>query len=1296
MAQSTRVSILGKDTIVVGYNLVDNLVKEVLTDLPSSTYVIVTDTHLADLHLNSFVTAFASHTAATDASSSTRLLSYVVPPGEASKSRHTKAAIEDWMLEAKCTRDTVVLALGGGVIGDMVGFVAATFMRGIKIVQIPTTLLSMVDSSIGGKTAIDTPNGKNLVGAFWQPSRIFVDLAFLETLPEREFINGMAEIIKTAAFWDEKEFERLEKNVVEFTTAFKNRNAKTGHVDLSSIKQVLHDLVVGSIKVKAYVVTADEREGGLRNILNFGHSIGHAYEAILTPQILHGECVAIGMVKEAELSRYLGLLSDSAVARLTKILVAYGLPISVNDSIIRERTHNRATPVDQLIKIMAVDKKNVGSKKMIVLLTAIGKTFEPKASAVSDDAIKFILAPDALLDSAGLAKDAKIDVIPPGSKSITNRALILAALSSGVTNLYNLLRSDDTEHMMNALSNLSGANFAWKTGKSGEDVLQVSGHSGNIIASGDDIFLGNSGTSSRFLAAVVTLAKSSAKADNVVLTGNARMKQRPIGALVDALKSNGAHIDYLETVGSLPIRVEADKHLEGGRVELAATVSSQYVSALLMAAPYASSPITLALVGGKPVSQPYIDMTITMMRSFGVDVTRSKTEENTYVIPSQAYVAPAEYVIESDASSATYPLAFAAITGTTVTVPNIGSSSLQGDAKFAVDVLRPMGCEVVQTETSTTVTGPSRGTTAAGQLRSLPLVDMEPMTDAFLTASVLAAVATGTTQIIGIANQRVKECDRIAAMVHELTKFGVRARELPDGIEIEGRGSASVLQVPEDGVWTYDDHRVAMSFSLLAVVAPGKVLIKERRCVEKTWPGWWDTLNTTFKVSLAGSEHATDQQQLSIKTKQANNGRSIIVIGMRGAGKTYFGGLIAEALGLKFEDLDWSLENATGKTIAEIIKDQGWQGFRQLELDVLRQSVTDRAYGFTFACGGGIVETPEARDILTKYISDGGIVINVHRDVKLIMEYLSVDKTRPSYVDDLFSVWQRREQWYSECSNFLIYNSELENDNQITKIRKSLKATLQLITGVSTVHDDILRKQRSFFVCLTFPDVTIAMPDIDQLTQGSDLIELRVDLLQSAPNKSTPSLAYVQEQVGIIRKHTSVPILFTVRTISQGGAFPNEAVDDAIELLLGALKLGVEYLDVELNWPESVINQVVAARGFTKLIASNHDFTGSWKWDGPEWQAAWQQVESSANWADAVKFVGFANEGLDNYKLENFRSTHTSKPFIAINMGKKGQLSRVLNRLLTPVTHPLLPAKAAPGQISVDQIVQAAELIGDD
>lgn len=194
-------------------------------------------------------------------------------------------------------------------LASLAGFVAATFMRGIPVIQLPTTLLAMVDSSIGGKTAVDTPGGKNLVGAFWQPKRIYADLEYLRTLPEREFVGGLAEVIKTAGFWSEEDFSMLESSseqILEFARG-KGNDPKT--------RDLVRRIIVGSARVKAYVVTNDEREGGLRNILNFGHSVGHAVEAILAPDLLHGECVAIGMVSEVEIARNMGICDQGGVPR---------------------------------------------------------------------------------------------------------------------------------------------------------------------------------------------------------------------------------------------------------------------------------------------------------------------------------------------------------------------------------------------------------------------------------------------------------------------------------------------------------------------------------------------------------------------------------------------------------------------------------------------------------------------------------------------------------------------------------------------------------------------------------------------------------------------------------------------------------------------------------------------------------------------------------------------------------------------------------------------------------------------
>ncbi|KAK2738339.1 3-dehydroquinate dehydratase (3-dehydroquinase) [Myotisia sp. PD_48] len=1283
----TTIKILGRDSIVADFGIWRNHVaQDLLQNCPSSTYILVSDTSIAPLYVPGFLKSFEN--ASASKSPKPRLLTYTIAPGESSKSRQTKASIEDWMLSCQppCGRDTVVIALGGGVIGDLVGFVAATYMRGIKFVQVPTTLLAMVDSSIGGKTAIDTTLGKNLIGAIWQPQKIYLDMEFLNTLPEREFINGMAEVIKTAAISSEETFKALEDNADTIIAAVKSKNTPE-RPRFSGIQEILKSTILASAAFKADVVSKDEREGGLRNLLNFGHSIGHAIEAILAPQILHGECVAIGMIKEVELSRYLGVLNGVAVARLAKCLTRYGLPTSLDDGRIKRLSAGKQCPVDRLIAFMAVDKKNEGPMKKVVLLSAIGRTHEQQASVVSNEQLKVVLAPSIEV-TPNVPKSLNVECTPPGSKSISNRALVLAALGSGTCRIKNLLHSDDTEVMLNALEALGAATFSWE--EEGE-VLVVNGKGGKLQATTRELFLGNAGTASRFLTTVAALAEKT-DVDFNVLTGNARMKQRPIGDLVDALRSNGVDVEYLERQGCLPLKIPATAGFKGGYINLAATVSSQYVSSLLMCAPYAKEPVTIKLVGGKPISQLYIDMTSAMMKSFGILVEKSATEEHTYHIQRGSYVNPPEYVIESDASSATYPLAVAAISGITCTVPNIGSKSLQGDARFAVDILRPMGCEVIQTDYSTTVTGP-----VDGVLKPLPNVDMEPMTDAFLTASVLAAIARGestnhTTRIYGIANQRVKECNRIKAMKDELAKFGVTCREHEDGIEIDGIKRSS-LKVPVHGVYCYDDHRVAMSFSVLSLATSHPTLILEKECVGKTWPGWWDTLAQTFRVKLDGKQIADSESQVTPELKKSAS--SIFIIGMRGAGKTTSGQWAARSLNRPFIDLDTELETREGISIPQMIEQWGWEGFRDAELRLLKRVMVEKPVGYVFACGGGIVETKEARDLLINYHKTKGNVLLVMRDINKVMEFLQVDQTRPAYVEDMMGVWLRRRPWFQECSNLQYYSQQSEK-GELNPAMTRFTEFLGIVTGKIDHLALMKKKDHSFFVALTLPDLRESADILEAVTFGSDAVELRVDLLKDPSSQSgIPSVDFVAEQISVLRSRVSVPLVYTIRTRSQGGQFPDDAIDSALELYRLASRMGAEFIDLEISFPEDVLQTVSRMKGFSKIIASHHDVEGRLAWNNGSWI---QYYNKAIQYGDVIKLVGVAKSLDDNTALKQFKTWAEQShnlPVIAINMGDKGRLSRMLNSFMTPVSHPKLPFKAAPGQLSARDIRRALSLMGE-
>jgi pentafunctional AROM polypeptide len=575
---------------------------------------------------------------------------------------------------------------------------------------------------------------------------------------------------------------------------------------------------------------------------------------------------------------------------------------------------------------------------------------------------------------------------------------------------------------------------------------------------------------------------------------------------------------------------------------------------------------------------------------------------------------------------------------------------------------------------------------------------MEPMTDAFLTAAVLAAVAQGTennTRIVGIANQRVKECDRIAAMVRELSKFGVLARELEDGIQITGI-DPDQLKSPENGVFCYDDHRIAMSFGVLACVLPSPVLILDKNCVEKTWPNWWDVLEAVFKVPVSGVDHFPKS---ILQHPDTNEKLSIILVGMRGAGKTTMGLLGATILQREFLDLDEELERRMGMTIAQVIDQQGWTGFRQQELKVLENFLQTKQTGYIAACGGGIVETPEAHKVLRQHVQRGGIVIHIHRNINDILAYLHQDKSRPAYeFHSSLETWNRRRLLFTECSSHQYYAHTISDIPpgqtvlDVTEVKESFARFLRVVTGHNL--STIASKPRSYFVALTSPDVS-QIKNLDAVTIGCDAIELRIDLLKEKNSADLfPSVEYVSEQFAILRQASPLPIIFTIRTEGQAGRFPLSSEAAAKKLMLLALSWGVEYLDVELGWSDDTIAEVVASRGFTKLIGSHHDVHGSLSWDEFGWS---EKVTLASKFADIIKLVGSASTLEDNLALERFRHAHLSKstvPLIAINMGRTGQLSRVLNPVLTPISHPSLPAKAAPGQLSLKEINQCLSLIG--
>ena len=426
---------------------------------------------------------------------------------------------------------------------------------------------------------------------------------------------------------------------------------------------------------------------------------------------------------------------------------------------------------------------------------------------------------DVTLEPVGSPFSASIT--PPGSKSLTNRALVLAALADGDSRLENVLFADDTLVMIECLLRLG---FDLHVDR-GSNTVRVRGRGGTIDREAAELFCGNSGTTIRFLTAMCALGRGRFNLDGIP-----RMRQRPIGELTVLLKNLGVRTQYLMEPGFPPVVVHADG-LPGGMARFGGSQSSQYLSAALQVAPYARNEVQIDL-DGPQTSWPYVAMTMRLMDEFGVtpELIRDPNtgQPRRIVVPNDAPYRATDYAIEPDASNASYFLAAAAIhPGAKVTVEGLGKRSLQGDVAFA-DVLHRMGADLVFGGDFITMVGPS-------ELEGID-VDLSAMPDTAQTLAAVALFATGETTIRGLHTLRVKETDRIAAVVNELTKLGADVAVEDDDLTIRPPAGGRVRPAAVD---TYDDHRMAMSFALAATRAPG-VTIREAECVNKTYPRYFE------------------------------------------------------------------------------------------------------------------------------------------------------------------------------------------------------------------------------------------------------------------------------------------------------------------------------------------------------------------------------------------------------------------------------------------------------------------------
>ena len=419
------------------------------------------------------------------------------------------------------------------------------------------------------------------------------------------------------------------------------------------------------------------------------------------------------------------------------------------------------------------------------------------------------------LEITPLERPVDATVRVPGSKSVTNRAFMVAALADGPSTIHNPLMSDDSYWLMDALVRLGfpvGADHA-------EGITTIQGQKGIILEKDVDLFVGNAGTAARFLPPVLALGEGPYRVDGVP-----RMRERPVEDLVEAMRRLGAGVEYAGEEGRFPL-ILGGGGLRGGVAKVRGSKSSQFLSGLLMAAPYSAGEVVLEVEGGL-VSRPYVGITVEVMNTFGVEVEVGEGYGRFAVSPG-SYRARS-YAIEPDASGASYFMAAAAVTGGRVEIPGLGAGSMQGDMRFT-EVLEEMGCDVQMRADSVAVRGPER-------LRGVE-VDMNAFSDTMMTLAAIAPFATSPTTIENVGHTRYQETDRISAVGTELTRLGIRVEEWRDGLRIEpGHVNAALVR-------TYCDHRMAMAFAVTGLVTPG-IRIQDPGCVTKTFPDYFQRLGS--------------------------------------------------------------------------------------------------------------------------------------------------------------------------------------------------------------------------------------------------------------------------------------------------------------------------------------------------------------------------------------------------------------------------------------------------------------------
>jgi 3-dehydroquinate synthase/3-phosphoshikimate 1-carboxyvinyltransferase len=783
----------GSYPVEIGVNYLNSTNEHLKKLKCTGKVLIVSDTNVFPLHGETLVKNIKRD--------GYQVRTHIIKAGEESKNLLTVKKIYDQLFEFGISRDDIIIALGGGVVGDITGFSAGTYLRGVKYIQIPTTLLAQVDSSVGGKTGVDTEHGKNQIGMFYQPSAVIIDVKLLVTLNKDTFNDGMAEVIKYGLIKDIELFNLIKENKHETN---------------------LEELIYKCISIKAEIVAKDEKDQGERMLLNFGHTFGHGIEKCGNfSQYTHGNAVAIGMVMAAQLGERMGITKEGTANEIISICKSFDLPTESNENI------------KSIMEAVLTDKKMSGASIRLILLKSIGESLIHHIR-VSD--LSKLMSNDLIVEPKHLK--GMIEAIP--SKSFLHRALICAGLSKGESTISNVIFSEDiiaTIEAMRAIGakiEINGENLIIEGIFSGKEIdlsSSESRHNNEISQTLDDkcirINCNESGSTLRFLIPIIAALGFKAE-----LIGKGRLPLRPINTYYKIFDESG--ISYSHPEGkSLPLKL--DGKLKSGNYKILGDVSSQYITGLLLALPICDGNSTLEILPPFE-SRAYVDITISVMKAFGIKLIEEiENNISKFTIYGNQRYTSCDYEIEGDWSQASPWLCAGALNGE-IEIYGLNTNSLQGDMEI-INILKKFGAEVREYNKIIK----NNGVDIIVNVVAISKVELQGITldagqipDIIPVVAVVASLANGVTRIDNCGRLRFKESDRLEATAEMLSKLGADVKIDCDSLIITGKS-----QLEGGHIDSYKDHRIVMAASIAALRCKNSVRIDGYNAINKSYPKYF-------------------------------------------------------------------------------------------------------------------------------------------------------------------------------------------------------------------------------------------------------------------------------------------------------------------------------------------------------------------------------------------------------------------------------------------------------------------------